>query len=70
MRQRRARDQRVQRPVGHAPVALRHRGRPRVGPGELALIRLLVREEEDRVGIIALEFGLTPHFVEQIACAG
>ncbi len=50
--------------------ALRHRGRPRVGPGELALIRLLVREEEDRVEIIALEFGLTPHFVEQIACAG
>ena len=50
--------------------ALRHRGRPRVGPGELALIRLLVREEEDRVEIIAQEFGLTPHFVEQIACAG
>ena len=50
--------------------ALRHRGRPRIGPGELALIRLLVREEEDRVGIIAQDLRLTPHFVEQIARAG
>ena len=50
--------------------ALRHRGRPRVGPGELALIRLLVQEEEDRVEIIAQDLGLTPHFVEQIGRTG
>ena len=49
--------------------ALSHRGRPRIGPGELALIRLLVREEEDRVEIIAQDLRLTPYFVEQIASA-
>ncbi len=51
-------------------AALRHRGRPRIGPGELAVIRLLVREEEDRVDIIAQDLRLTPYFVQQIACAG
>ena len=34
------------------------------------LIRLLVREHEDMVDIMAQEFRLTPHFVEQIASAG
>ena len=50
--------------------ALRCRGRPRIGLGEIAVIRLVVRDGETSVEDAAWAFGLSPEFVEQIVAAG
>ncbi len=47
--------------------ALRHRGRPRVGPGELALMRMVVRDCEVPVEYVAQAYHLSPEFVKQVA---
>ena len=49
--------------------ALRHRGTPRVGPGGIALIRLVVRGDAT-VEFVAEAFCLSPGFVAQIVSAG
>ncbi len=46
--------------------ALRHRGRPRIGPGELALMRMVVRDGDATVGFVARAFRLSPELVGQI----
>ncbi len=50
--------------------ALRHRGRPRIGPGELCLMRLVVRDGDATVGFVAWAYHLSPELVEQIVSAG
>ena len=50
--------------------ALRHRGRPRIGLGELALIRSVVRDGDATVEYVAWAFRLSPEFVTRIASAG
>ncbi len=50
--------------------ALRHRGRPRIGPGELALMRLVVRDGEVPVEYVANAYHLSPEFVKEVASAG
>ena len=49
--------------------ALRHRGTPRVGPGGIALIRLVVRGDAT-VEFVAEAYQLSPEFVAQIVSAG
>ncbi len=46
--------------------ALRHRGRQRIGPGELALMRMVVRDGDATVGFVARAFRLSPELVGQI----
>ena len=50
--------------------ALRHRGRPRIGPGELCLMRLVVRDGDATVGFVAWAYRLSSELVEQIVFAG
>ena len=50
--------------------AFHHRGRPRIGPGELAVMRMVVRDDETTVDFVAEAFRLSPEFVRQIAAAG
>ena len=50
--------------------ALRHRGTPRVGPGGIALIRLVVRGGEGRLEYVAEAYQLSPECVAQIVSAG
>ncbi len=50
--------------------ALRHRGRPRIGAGELALMRMVVRGGEVPVEYVAAAYHLSPEFVAQIVLAG
>ncbi len=50
--------------------ALRQRGRPRIGPGELALMRMVVRDANVPVEYVAAAYHLSPEFVEQIVSAG
>ena len=50
--------------------ALRHRSRPRIGPGELCLMRLVVRDGDATVGFVAQAYHLSPEFVAQIVLAG
>ncbi len=50
--------------------ALRHRGRPRIGPGELALMRMVVRDAEVPVEYVAAAYHLSRGFVKQIVSAG
>ncbi len=47
--------------------ALRHRGRQRIGPGELALMRMVVRDCEVPVEYVAQAYHLSPEFVKQVA---
>ena len=49
--------------------ALRHRGRPRIGPGELCLMRLVVRDGDATVGFVAWAYRLSTELVEQIVSA-
>ncbi len=49
--------------------ALRHRGRPRIGPGEICLIRMVVRDGDATVEFVAEAFRLSPEFVAQIVSA-
>ncbi len=46
--------------------ALRCRGRPRIGPGELCLMRLVVRDGDATVGFVARAYRLSPELVGQI----
>ena len=50
--------------------ALRHRGRQRIGPGELALMRMVVRGGEVPVEYVAAAYHLSPEFVAQIVSTG
>ncbi len=50
--------------------ALRHRGRQRIGPGELYLMRMVVRDAEVPVEYVAAAYHLSPEFVEQIVSTG
>ncbi len=49
--------------------ALRPRGRQRIGPGELALMRMVVRDGEVPVEYVAQAYHLSPEFVKQVASA-
>lgn len=49
--------------------ALRCRGRPRIGPGELALMRTVVRDGDATIDVVAKAYRLSPAFVAQIAAA-
>ncbi len=50
--------------------ALRHRGRQRIGPGELAMMRMVVRDCEVPVEYVAQAYRLSPEFVKEVASTG
>ena len=49
--------------------ALHHRGRPRIGRGELALMRMVVRDGDATVEFVAEAYRVSPEFVAQIVSA-
>ena len=49
--------------------ALRCRGRSRIGPGEICLIRMVVRDGELTIDFVAEAYRLSPELVRQIAAA-